>query len=184
VTGFLQQLCAITTATVYCTTGVHFEQYLKTPPQLQLLTARLKVHKPSAVYFRVSKISRVAITLLHDGKTMFSTSADFPYGRHSFKIPALPVSGTYVVHLDATDLGGNHDQLEGTLEVSRQARHEDKRASRNDSALKPSEANPRCGAKRASGIALARLPLRPDKGEVQPAACTIEQSRQRRHRRS
>ena len=33
VTGFLQRLCAMTTASVYCSTGAHFEHYLKAPPQ-------------------------------------------------------------------------------------------------------------------------------------------------------
>jgi hypothetical protein len=32
VTGFVQQLCSITHAPVYCTTAAHFEAYLKRPP--------------------------------------------------------------------------------------------------------------------------------------------------------
>jgi hypothetical protein len=42
VTGFLQQLCSITHALVYCTTAAHFERYLKTPP------AFAAAHKPLA----------------------------------------------------------------------------------------------------------------------------------------
>ena len=119
VTGFLQQLCAMTKAGVYCTTATHFQQYLKTPPVLKLLTARLKAHRTSSVYFEVSKISRVGITVLNGAKTLFLTSATFPYGRHAFTIPALPTAGTYTIQLDATDLAGNYSQMRGAVYVSR-----------------------------------------------------------------
>ena len=118
VTGFLQQLCARTHAKAYCTTAAHFEAYLKTPPALRLLTTRLTAHRPAAVYFRVSKISRVGITVLHGGKTLFLTSSDFPYGRHMFEIPALPAAGTYSVRFDATDLAGNFNEIDGSVRVS------------------------------------------------------------------
>ena len=118
VTGFLQQLCAMTKTNVYCTTATHFEQYLKTPPALQLLTARLKARRPSTVNFWVSKISRVGITVLRGAKTLFLTSADFPFGRHTFEIAALRTPGTYTVRLDATDLAGNYSQTEGNVRVS------------------------------------------------------------------
>lgn len=119
VTGFLQQLCAMTRAAIYCTTATHFEQYLKTPPALQLLTGGLKAGRPSTVNFWVSKISRVGITVLQGAKTLFLTSADFPYGRHTFEIPALRARGTYTVRLDATDLAGNYSQTDGNVRVSR-----------------------------------------------------------------
>jgi D-glucuronyl C5-epimerase C-terminus len=119
VTGFLQQLCAMTKVSIYCTTATHFQQYLKTPPELQLLTARLQAHRPSAVYFEVSKISRVGITVLHGAETLFLTSATFPYGRHVFKIPALPDAGTYTIQLDATDLAGNYNQTSRAVRVFR-----------------------------------------------------------------
>ena len=118
VTGFLQQLCAMTRADVYCTTAKHFQNYRKTPPALRLLTGRVKAHQQSTVHFWVSKISRVGITVLHDGRTLFLTSADFPYGRHTFEIPALPASGAYTVELDATDLADNYNQIDGTLRVT------------------------------------------------------------------
>lgn len=118
VTGFLHQLCAMTKARVYCRTASHFQQYLKTPPSLQLLTARLRAHQASTIYFEVSKISRVGITVLHGAKTVFLTSATFPYGRHAFEIPALPSAGTYTIRLDATDLAGNYSQMQGTVSVS------------------------------------------------------------------
>jgi hypothetical protein len=118
VTGFLQQLCARTHAEAYCTTAAHFEAYLKTPPALRLLTTRLTAHRPDAVYFLLSKISRVGITVLRGGKALFRTSSDFPYRRHMFEIPALPAAGTYSVRLDATDLAGNYNEIDGSVRVS------------------------------------------------------------------
>jgi hypothetical protein len=118
VTGFLNRLCAMTTSSVYCTTATRFAGYVKTPPALQLLTARLKARHPSSVSFWVSKISRVGITLTRGTKTLFLTSAEFPYSRHAFAIPALR-AGTYSVQLDATDLAGNYSQIAGTVRVTR-----------------------------------------------------------------
>jgi hypothetical protein len=119
VTSFLQQLCSRTRAPVYCTTASHFQAYIKTPPALQLLTRSLRVGNPGVVRFRVSKISRVGITILRNGETVFLTSADFPYGVHSFAIPALTHSGSYTIQLDATDLAGNYNQIADTVQALR-----------------------------------------------------------------
>jgi hypothetical protein len=110
VTGFLEQLCAMTNIALYCETGADFEQDLKTPPVLHLLTRRLTRGVQAQVYFTVSKISRVGITILRAGHTLFLTSGNFPYGEHSFSVPAPNAAGTYTVRLDATDLAGNYDQ--------------------------------------------------------------------------
>ena len=119
VTEFLHQLCTATSTPVYCSTASRFDEDLKTPAVLQLLTTRLKAKQPARISFRVSKISRVGITVsLHD-KTVFLTSASFGYGVHSFAIPALARAGSYSVALDATDLAGNYGQMAGTLKVSR-----------------------------------------------------------------
>ena len=119
VTGFLEQLCSMTNVSIYCATATRFGQYLTTPPALQLLTTRLKVGRASSVYFKVSKIARVGVTVLHGAKTLFLTSANFAYGRHAFAIPALPAAGNYTVRLDATDLAGNYNQIQANARVSR-----------------------------------------------------------------
>ena len=119
VTSFLKQLCSRTHAPVYCTTAAHFQAYLKTPPALQLLTHRLRVGKPGVIRFRVSKISRVGITIVRAGRTTFLTSADFGYGVHAFTVPALRHTGSYTIGLDATDLAGNYNQITNTVQVSR-----------------------------------------------------------------
>jgi hypothetical protein len=119
VTGFLQQLCSRTHEQIYCTTAAHFEAYLKTPPALGLLTQRLRVGSAAVIRFRVSKISRVGITLTRGGRTALLTSADFGYGVNGFTIPALTRTGRYAIRLDATDLAGNYNQITGTIQVSR-----------------------------------------------------------------
>ena len=118
VTGFLQQLCSRTHVAIYCITAAHFEAYLKTAPALQLLTTRVRVAKPAVIQFRVSKISRVGVTVVYHGKTLLLTSANFAYGVHGFAIPPLPQTGGYTIVLDATDLAGNHNQMAGTLQAT------------------------------------------------------------------
>jgi hypothetical protein len=118
VTGFLEQLCARTHAPVYCTTAKHFRTDLKTPPVLQVLTRHLRLGASSTIAFRVSKISRVGITVVRKGRTVFLTSATFPYGTHGFAIPRLTSPGSYTVKLDATDLAGNYGQMSWSLSAS------------------------------------------------------------------
>jgi hypothetical protein len=119
VTGFLQQLCSMTKTPTYCHIAAAFQLDLKTPPALKLVTTHVSANRAANVYFTVSKMSRVGITLLHNGKTVFLTSASFPYGRHGFAIPALKSNGTYAAELDATDLAGNYNQILAPMQVSK-----------------------------------------------------------------
>ncbi len=119
VTGFLHQLCSMTKTKIYCMTAAAFKRDLKTPAVLKLVTPQVKANRPTDVYFTVSKISRVGITIIHNGKTEFLTSASFPYGKHHFLIPALRHPGMDRVQLDATDLAGNYSRISAPLQVSR-----------------------------------------------------------------
>jgi hypothetical protein len=118
VTGFLQQLCTRTQAPIYCTTAQHFQSYLTTPPALTLLTTTLKVKKPGSIQFRLSKISHVGIVVMRGTQTVFSTSASFPYGTHSFAIPAPSHKGQFTIRLAATDLAGNFSRIQGTVNLT------------------------------------------------------------------
>ncbi len=119
VTGFLQQLCTRTHAPIYCVTAQHFTAYLTTPPTLQLLTQTVHKGKTSSISFRLSKVSHVGIVVVGPGgNTLFSTSASFPYGVHSFTVPPLKHKGTYSIRLAATDLAGNFGRTVGTIQVS------------------------------------------------------------------
>jgi hypothetical protein len=117
VTGFLQQLCQRTHAQVYCVTAQHFRTYLKTPPELTLLTHRVKARQTTTLRFRLSKYSHVGIVVLRGGSTVFETSAYFAHGTSEFQIPPLG-RGSYTIHLAATDLGGNFHRIVSTLQVS------------------------------------------------------------------
>ncbi|HET7046783.1 MAG TPA: D-glucuronyl C5-epimerase family protein [Solirubrobacteraceae bacterium] len=119
VTGFLQQLCRTTEAPVYCTTASNFNRYLKTPAVLEVLTGRLRAHRMVALRFHVSKISRVGVTLVRNGRTVWQTSANFTYGSHAFALPVLTTTGRYTVTLDATDLAGNYSSTSRPLRVTR-----------------------------------------------------------------
>jgi D-glucuronyl C5-epimerase-like protein len=119
VTGFLHGLCSRTHASVYCTTATHFDDYLKTPPSLQLLTSSVRRGRPTAIHFRLSKLSHVGIVVVRNGQTVFLTSAEFGYGVHSFAIPALGHVGGYTIRLAATDLASNFNRIIGTVQSSR-----------------------------------------------------------------
>jgi hypothetical protein len=127
VTGFLDQLCARTHASVYCTTAQHFRAYLRTPPTLRLLTARARAKTPFALRFALSKYSRVGIVVTRGTRRVFLTSADFGYGLDSFEVPQLP-AGSYEVRLAATDLAGNFARITGTLQVRAHKRPTHRRA--------------------------------------------------------
>ena len=118
VTGFLQQLCSRTRASVYCRTAARFTQDLRTPPRLQLLTPRIRPGRSSRVWFRVSKVGRVGITITHGGHTVFLTGGDFTHGVHSFTITPLGRGGADRVTLDSTDLAGNYGQASFSFGVS------------------------------------------------------------------
>jgi hypothetical protein len=119
VTGFLLQLCKMTQTPVYCTTAQHFQAYLTIPPVLRQLTGTARRGRSINLSFQLSKASRVGVTITQGNTTKFLTSANFPYGRQSFTVPALRSPGTYGVRLTATDLAGNYAVVNGSLQVTR-----------------------------------------------------------------
>ena len=118
VTGFLQQLCTLTGAPVYCTTAHAFVADQTTPPRLADLTATAKPHAAFSLRFRLSKVSHVGIVITRGTSTALATSASFEHGIRRFNVPALK-AGSYRVRLAATDLAGNFNRITGTLTVAR-----------------------------------------------------------------
>ena len=121
VTGFLDELCARTGAPVYCATARRFHADLTTPPALTLLTTRTTAKAPFAVRFQLSKYSHVGIVITRGQDPVFETSAYFGYGVGVFDAPPLP-AGSYTVRLAATDLPGNFNRVEGSLQVAPRGR--------------------------------------------------------------
>jgi hypothetical protein len=113
VTGFLQQLCSLTQASVYCATAQHFATYEHTPPVLKLLTHNVRHGKWFTLRFSLSKYSHVGIVV----PGALSTSGYFGYGRDTFSVPPLK-RGTYQVRLAGTDLAGNFARITDTIHVS------------------------------------------------------------------
>jgi hypothetical protein len=117
--GFLGNLCQRTSTDVYCTTAAAFRRDLRAPPQLQLLTPRVRAGRSVLVRFELSKVSRVGMTIrrVRDGKVVLATSASVSRGSHgySWAVPRSP--GTYEVTLAGTDLAGNPGRATGTIEV-------------------------------------------------------------------
>jgi hypothetical protein len=118
VTGFLQQLCTLTRAAVYCRTATAFLADEKTPPALTDLTTSTTPRHSFALSFRLSKVSHVGIVITRGSSTVFSTSASFAHGVQGFTVPGLK-AGTYGVRLAATDLAGNFARVTGTLTVAK-----------------------------------------------------------------
>jgi hypothetical protein len=118
VTGFLQELCSRTQASVYCTTANDFQKDLTTPPALTLMTHHSRVGVLTDVHFWLSKQSHVGIVEVYKGTTIFATSAVLGYGGNAFGLPTPRRAGTYTVRLAATDLAGNFNRIVGTLSIA------------------------------------------------------------------
>ena len=109
---FLERLCDRTGTAVYCDTGQAFTDQLKIAPQVSPLTRRVRGGKPAQLKFRLSKISRVGVSVIDaNGKTVFATSAVTGYGDKFFTWSSPPVAaGTYTLRVSAVDLAGNRGQ--------------------------------------------------------------------------
>jgi hypothetical protein len=115
---FLRNLCARTATPVYCEKAASFTEQLTEPPEVVLLTTRVRARRAVLVRFGLSKISRVGMTIRRDGQTVLATSATVSRGEHGFAwIP--PRRGDYEVALTATDLAGNSARSDGAIEVLR-----------------------------------------------------------------
>lgn len=114
---FLKGLCSRTDETVFCRTDERFTTYLKQPPALRVISRRARGGRTGAIRFRLSKVSRVGMTVLRGSTPVFSTSASVGHGTRSYSWRAPRVPGAYTVRLSAVDLSGNRGSATGTLEV-------------------------------------------------------------------
>lgn len=115
--GFLANLCSRTGTDVYCTTADQYAQDLKQPPELTLVTKRVRVRSHALVRFRLSKVSRVGMTIGHGDATALATSATVSRGDHAYGWTVPRQRGTYDVTLTGTDLAGNVGTATGTITV-------------------------------------------------------------------
>jgi hypothetical protein len=113
--GFLANLCDRTGTAVYCTTAEDYAQDLKQPPELTLLTQRVRVKDHVLVRFHLSKVSRVGMTIRYGDATALSTSATVSRGDHAYTWTVPNKRGAYDVTLTGTDLAGNVGSATGTV---------------------------------------------------------------------
>jgi hypothetical protein len=117
---FLKGLCARTEAPVYCDTQANFARYESVPPEVELVSERVRAGTAALLRFRVSKISRVEVRVARGSTLAFSRS--YVLGRgdrtYTWKVPRR-VRGMYDWRVTATDLAGNTGSEAGRLEVLR-----------------------------------------------------------------
>jgi D-glucuronyl C5-epimerase C-terminus len=117
VRDFLRELCKrVPDPTLYCTEADRFTAYLRQPPVLALKSTFALARKPSKLVFTVNKVSTVAVTMLRNGRPVFTRSARFGYGRHAFAFRPR-TRGGLVVRLRAVDLAGNVGAVAGRIAV-------------------------------------------------------------------
>ena len=116
-TGFLRNLCTRTREPVYCDAAARFRGYLRTTPTVAVATRRIRTGAPAELGFQLDKISRVGVSVLSGGTTVFATSAVVGRGLRTFRWPRPAAEGVYELRVTATDLAGNRSQATGTLRV-------------------------------------------------------------------
>jgi hypothetical protein len=117
---FLVQLCARTTAPEYCSASQHFTSYLTVPPVVTVLPRTLRPKKSGRLRFKLSKISRVTVTVRR-GTTLVATinPGTLYRGTKSLAWTAPKRSGVYSMTVTATDLAGNAATAAGEVKVQK-----------------------------------------------------------------
>jgi D-glucuronyl C5-epimerase C-terminus len=116
---FMRGLCDRTQDPVFCSAREHYDTYLVTKPQLQLLTTRLRGGTTGALKFRLSKISRIGVRVTRaDGTAVLVRQLGvLGYGRRAIGWSVPRRKGIYTVALTAVDLAGNAQSISGPVEV-------------------------------------------------------------------
>ena len=116
--AFLRSMCNRTDDPVYCDTELRFAQYELEPPQLSLVTTRLRGGTEGKLRLRLSKISRVGLRVKRGGRVVSIRSAVvLGHGTPFLRWPVPRRAGEYDIELTAVDLAGNVSTAAGTVEV-------------------------------------------------------------------
>lgn len=118
---FLVSLCdRMPEDPVYCGTARNFTGYLKEEPELDLLTTRVRGGATRTLKFRLSKISRVGVSIFRGDRVVFQRAAALNgYGTRTFTWTTPRSPGTYDVRLTAVDLAGNVGRIFEPVEVTK-----------------------------------------------------------------
>ena len=116
--SFLRSMCTRTDDPVYCDTELRLASYELEPPQLSLVTTRLRGGTEGRIRLRLSKISRVGLRVERAGRVVTARPAVVVgHGTPSLRWTVPRRAGDYDVRLTAVDLAGNVGTADGTLEV-------------------------------------------------------------------
>jgi hypothetical protein len=115
---FLVSLCTRTEAKQYCSASENFTTYLTTPPEIEVLARTLRPRKTGELRFKLSKISRVSVTVRR-GDNVVTTITPGTLSRGTKWVRWTPPKrqGIYSVTVSATDLAGNTASATGEVEV-------------------------------------------------------------------
>lgn len=116
---FLDALCSRTAEAEYCGAAQHFTAYLSIPPAIQVLPRTLRPNRIGKLRFKLSKISRVTVTVTRGRRTDTAFSGTLARGTKSIRWRAPKRTGDYTVTVSATDLAGNPGTASGSVTVAR-----------------------------------------------------------------
>ena len=116
---FLANLCDRTAAPEYCDTATHYTTYLEEPPVIDLRTRRLRGGKAGRLRFDLNKISQATVIVADlDGRQVLRTAlGTVGRGLRSLSWKPPRKGGEYTLRVEAVDLAGNPETVEGPLEV-------------------------------------------------------------------
>ena len=108
-------MCNRTDDPVYCDTELRFAQYELEPPQLSLVTTRLRGGTEGKLRLRLSKISRVGLRVKRAAEARLDPPrrSSLGHGTPFLRWPVPRKAGDYDVELTAVDLAGNVEHRGG-----------------------------------------------------------------------
>jgi D-glucuronyl C5-epimerase C-terminus len=102
---------------IYCATAHNFTAYLSAPPEVSLLSRRLRTRSRAGVRVSLSKVSTVSIAVTRGNRTVWHNAATVEAGKPRLLWVTPPRAGTYSIAITATDLAGNSATATGTIRL-------------------------------------------------------------------
>jgi D-glucuronyl C5-epimerase C-terminus len=102
---------------IYCATAHDFAAYLHTPPEVSLLSKRLRTRSRAGVRVSLSKVSTVSIVITRGNRTVWRNAATVEAGKPRLLWITPSRVGRYSIAVTATDLAGNSATATGTIRL-------------------------------------------------------------------
>lgn len=102
---------------IYCTTAHNFTAYLSTPPEVSLLSKRLRTRSRAGVRVSLSKVATVRIAITRGNRTVWRNAATVEAGKPRLLWITPSRVGRYSIAITATDLAGNSATATGTIRL-------------------------------------------------------------------